>query len=214
MIAGVAFAWSVDRAAGIAALLLSSATIVVGLMHSLRGAPRRLPALESHALHEGLSIAVLVAIAIHGAAFAFDPFFKSGPVRAIVPFASPYRPLAVGLGQVAAYGLVALSLSFYLRGRIGTPRWRKAHRFIPAFWGLAVLHSLFTGSDVTEPWFLLAVLMPVLAAALALGQRWDERASARAEARESSGLPAARGGSARGPVAPSRTAPDAFPAGR
>jgi len=219
VISGIAFAWSVDRAAGIAALLLSSATIVVGLMHSLRGTPRRLPALESHALHEGLSIAVLVAIAIHGVAFAFDPFFKSGVVRTLVPFASAYRPLAVGAGQVAAYGLVALSLSFYLRGRIGTPRWRQAHRFIPAFWGLAVLHALFTGSDVTEPWFLLAVVPPVLVAALALGQRWDDRAAAknersRAEARAPSGPPAARGGSARAPAAPSRTAPDAFPAGR
>jgi len=213
VISGIAFAWSVDRTAGIAALLLSSATIVVGLMHSLKGT-RRLPALESHALHEGLSIAVLVAIAIHGVAFAFDPFFKSGLVSALVPFASPYKPLAVGLGQIAAYGLVALSLTFYLRRRIGTPRWRRAHRFIPAFWGVAVLHALFTGSDVREPWFLLAVVPPVLIAALALGQRWDDRAAARAEDPASSGPSATRGGSARELVRTTRTAPDAFPAGR
>jgi predicted ferric reductase len=146
---------------------------------------------------------VLVAIAIHGAAFAFDPFFKSGVVPALVPFASPYRPLAVGLGQIAAYGLVALSLSFYLRRRIGTPRWRKAHRFIPAFWGVAVFHALLSGTDVRTPWFLLAVVPPVLVAAVVT-----------VEARAPSAPREARGGSARGPAAPSRTAPDAFPAGR
>jgi sulfoxide reductase heme-binding subunit YedZ len=214
VIAGVAFAWSVDRAAGIAALLLASATIVVGLMHSVGGKGRRLPALESHTLHEGLSIAVLVAIAIHGAAFAFDPFFHSGVVAALVPFDSPFRPLAVGLGQLSAYGLIALSLSFYLRRRIGTPRWRKAHRFIPAFWALGVLHALFTGSDVSEPWFLLAVVPPVLAAALAVAQRWDARSAAKAADRAPSARPAARDGSARERARPSRTAPVASRAGR
>ena len=214
MIAGVSAAWSINRAAGIAALELSSATIVVGLMQSGRRMKLKLPAVERHALHEALSIAVLVVIAIHGLAFALDPFFHSGIVGALVPFASPYRPLSVAVGQVAGYGIVALSLSFYLRRRIGTQRWRVAHRFIAVFWGLGVLHTLLTGSEVGRSWFLLATIPPVLVALFLLLQRADERSRIRAADREPSARPAARDGSAHGRAGPIRTGPDASVAGR
>jgi predicted ferric reductase len=137
--------WSVDRAAGMAALLLSAASIVVGLLQGRGG--RVLRAADRFPLHEALGIAVITAIAVHGLSFAVDGFFSAGIIGTLVPFASPYRPLAVAAGQIAAYGLIALSLSFYLRGRIGTRRWRTLHRYIPVPWGLAVLHGVFAGSD-------------------------------------------------------------------
>jgi predicted ferric reductase len=215
MIPGVALAWSVDRAAGVAALLLASGTLVLGLMQSQRGrSGRGLAAIELHTLHEGLSIAVLVALAIHGLTFAIDPFFHSGVAAAIVPFDSPYRPLAVGVGQVAAYGLLALSLSFYLRRRIGTPRWRSAHRAIPLFWGLGVLHGLLAGSDSHQPWFLLSVLPPVLVALALLGARWHTRTAATAGGPAPSARRRARDGRARAPVPPTRTAAGGSRAGR
>jgi predicted ferric reductase len=196
--------WSVDRASGIAALLLSSLSIVAGLLQARRS--RLLKPADRFPLHEALGIAVVVAIALHTASYAVDGFFKAGVVGALVPFASPYRPLAVALGQIAAYGLVGLSVTFYVRRRIGTPRWRAAHRLIPVFWGLAVVHGVTAGSDATQPWFLVSALLPVGAALVML--------AARAEDRASSDRRPTRSGSARGPVAPTRTAPGASPAGR
>ena len=196
--------WSVDRASGIAALLLASLSIVVGLLQA-RKSPLLKPG-DRFPLHEAIGIGVIVAIAIHGFSYAVDGFFKAGFVGALVPFASPYRPLAVAAGQIAAYGLVGLSLTFYLRKRIGTQRWRKAHRVIPAFWALAVIHGFTAGSDAMRPWFLISVLAPVGVALVML--------AARAEDRASSDQRPARSGPARGPALPTRTAPGGSPAGR
>ena len=58
-----------------------------------------------------------------------------------------------------------------MRGRIGPARWRKAHRVIPAFWALAVVHGLTVGTDATSAWFLAALAPPVMAAAVLVGDR-------------------------------------------
>ncbi len=211
MIAGVALAWSVDRAAGIAAMVLAGATLVVGLLQVDRSARRHLAPLEHHALHEGLSIAALVALAIHGLAVAFDPFLHAGLLPALIPFDVSYRPVATGIGQLAGYGLVALGLSFYLRRRIGTARWRAAHRVIPVFWALGVLHGLLDGTDAGRWWFLAAALPPVVVGVAVLARRWDEPMAA--DPAPSARRPA-RGGPARGPARPTRTAAGGSRAGR
>ena len=204
--------WAVDRASGIAALVLASLSIIAGLLQGRN--VKFLRAGDRFPIHEALGIAVIVAIAVHGLSYAVDGFFGAGISGALVPFASPYRPLAVAAGQIAAYGFVALSLTFYLRKRIGTPRWRKAHRYIPAFWLLSVMHAAAAGSDATKPWFLFSVIGPVAAALYGLAARWDERSAAKAADREPSAPPPARSARARGPAAPTRRAPDASPAGR
>jgi hypothetical protein len=48
-----------------------------------------------------------------------------------LPVASSYRPFWTGLGVLAAYLAMALSLTYYVRGRVGARRWRRAHRLIP-----------------------------------------------------------------------------------
>jgi methionine sulfoxide reductase heme-binding subunit len=71
-----------------------------------------------------------------------------------LPFASPYRPFWTGIGVVGGYGLAALGLSYYARARLGSARWRAAHRFTILFWAAAVAHSLAGGTDSGQPWFL------------------------------------------------------------
>lgn len=165
--------WSVDRAAGVTALLLASASIVAGLLQGRRG--RGLRPGDRFPLHEALGIGVVVAIGVHAAAFALDGWFAAGLWGTLVPFASPYRPVAVAAGQIAAYGLVGLSLTFYVRRRWGTRRWRAAHRLIPVFWALALLHGLLTGTDASAPWFELSALAPAAAAAVVLANRHGAR---------------------------------------
>ena len=183
-LAALSFDWSVNRAAGIAALLLASITVALGVLSSSGpGLGREVSTTvvgargEGRSLHEAMSIATLVAVALHGIAFAIDPFFNAGIIGAVVPFASPYRPLSVAVGQIAGYGLAALGLTYYLRRRIGPARWRKAHRWIVAFWGLAVLHSFLSGSDTGRLWFQLAVIPPVVASAVVFGLHVVQRAS-------------------------------------
>jgi predicted ferric reductase len=181
----VALDWSVDRAAGIAALVLASLSVAVGILSAAGPGlgralvPRGLGA-DGRGLHEALALATLAAIFIHVLAFATDPFFAVGTAAALVPFASPVRTLEVGIGQVAAYGIAALGLAYYARGRIGAARWRRAHRWIATFWALAALHTFLAGSDVDRLWFAVAVLPPVFAVLVALGLHWLERMDAAA----------------------------------
>ena len=158
--------WTTSRAAGLAALVTVSLAISCGLLMALRipALRRRAPALR--AIHQSLANATLALIGVHAIALLLDPVLEPGIVGLLVPFAAPYRPLATALGQIAAYGILALGATFYIRRRIGTARWRRAHRFLPAFWLLAVAHGLLVGTDATKPWALAALALPIGAAAL------------------------------------------------
>ena len=158
--------WTTSRAAGLAALMTASLAISCGLLMALRvpALRRRAPALR--AIHQSLANATFALIGVHALALLLDPVLDPGLTGLLVPFAAPYRPVATALGQVAAYGILALGATFYVRRRIGAARWRSAHRLLPIFWALAVLHGLLVGTDATRPWALAALAVPIAAAAL------------------------------------------------
>jgi sulfoxide reductase heme-binding subunit YedZ len=166
--------WITSRAAGGAALLLSSASVTLGLMMSSkrRSANKR----DLRALHEALSLTTLAMVALHGVALLGDAFLDPGLSGIAVPFAGAYRPLWTGLGIIAGYGLAALGLSYYLRDRIGAARWRRVHRFTAIFWLLAIAHTIGAGSDAGQVWFLAISGALVVPAALLLALRWAARA--------------------------------------
>jgi sulfoxide reductase heme-binding subunit YedZ len=157
--------WTTSRAAGIAALLTASLAISCGLLMAMRIPVLRRRAAELRAVHQALANATFALIGVHALALLLDPVLKPGLAGILVPFAAPYRPVAVALGQIAAYGMLALGATFYVRRHIGAARWRSAHRWLPAFWALAVLHGLLTGTDATTGWTLAALAVPVAAAA-------------------------------------------------
>jgi len=157
--------WTTSRAAGIAALLTASLAISCGLLMAMRIPVLRRRAAELRAVHQALANATFALIGVHALALLLDPVLKPGLAGILVPFAAPYRPVAVALGQIAAYGMLALGATFYVRRHVGAARWRSAHRWLPAFWALAVLHGLLTGTDATTGWTLAALAVPVAAAA-------------------------------------------------
>jgi sulfoxide reductase heme-binding subunit YedZ len=166
-------AWFTSRAAGIVALLLCSLSVTLGLLKVTGSVKSRIAGMSIRSLHEALALAALAMIAVHGLALLLDPFLKPGVAGVLVPFANPYRTVATGVGQLAAYGLVALSLSFYFRRAIGAAAWRKAHALIPAFWALGVIHGLTAGTDRFTWWFLATLVLPAFPALVLLAIRID-----------------------------------------
>ncbi len=164
--------WITSRAAGTAALISASIAVVVGLLISRPGADR----FPLRAAHETLSLVTLGLIAIHGVSLLGDTYLNPGLTGIMLPFGNPYRPLWTGLGIIAAYGLGALGLSYYARARIGASRWKRLHRFTALFWVLGVAHSIGTGTDAGELWFLVATGCAVLPAAVLLGGTLARRA--------------------------------------
>jgi sulfoxide reductase heme-binding subunit YedZ len=173
MIATLAPFWVTSRAAGIAAIVLAGLAISAGLLLAVRAPIVRGRAAELRALHEALALATFAAVAVHGLALLADPWLKPGVVGVLVPFAAPHRAFATGLGQLAALGMAGLGLTFYARRRLGTVRWRRAHRFIPIAWALALAHGIATGTDGTSAWFLASTLPVALAALVLLAARWS-----------------------------------------
>jgi sulfoxide reductase heme-binding subunit YedZ len=157
--------WLASRASGITAFLLVACSVLIGLAMAtkiLRGQIKP-PVLVK--LHEHLALAGLVAIAVHAITLLGDAWLNPGPVGVLVPFTMDHEPLFTGLGVLAAYLAALLGLSFYVRRRIGTKRWRSLHRLTLLVYVLAVIHTLGAGTDASTPWLqaiLLATGAPIL----------------------------------------------------
>lgn len=167
--------WIIARGTGIAAILLSSLSVSIGLLAG-RNRPFILKrATEKKEVHEALTLATIVMIIAHGGALSLDPWIQAGMIGVIVPFAMDYRPFFSGLGVVAGWGMIVLGLSYYARRWIGVNRWRVAHRFAALFWILGLVHTFGAGSDTWQPWLVFPVIITSVPAlillVLALGGR-------------------------------------------
>jgi methionine sulfoxide reductase heme-binding subunit len=162
--------WITSRAAGIVALVAASLAVSLGLLMSTKLLRRRGPDLL--ATHEVLSLAAIGALAVHGVTLLGDQYLHPSLADVAIPFVSSYRSFWTSLGIIAGWGLIALGLSYYARGRIGAPRWRKLHRFTALLWLFGLAHSLGEGTDAGQLWFLAMVAIVVIPALLLLASRW------------------------------------------
>jgi sulfoxide reductase heme-binding subunit YedZ len=161
--------WITSRAAGTLALLFSSVGVGAGLLMGGKLLKGRGPDLR--AAHEALSIATIVAIAVHAVALLGDSYLSPSLADIAIPFASSYMTLWTTIGIVAGWMMIILGLSFYARARIGQQRWRKLHRFMALAWILGLVHSLGEGTDAGTAWFLVATALVAIPAAVLLVMR-------------------------------------------
>jgi methionine sulfoxide reductase heme-binding subunit len=162
--------WITSRAAGIAALILSSLSVCVGLAMGARLLRGR--NLDLRVTHEALSLATLAAIAVHGLTLLGDGYIKMGLSDVSVPFVSGYKTLWTSTGIVSFWMFALLGLSYYARKQIGAARWRSLHRLTALAWILGVVHSLTEDSDAGQEWFLVMTLIVVVPAVALLALRW------------------------------------------
>jgi methionine sulfoxide reductase heme-binding subunit len=162
--------WITSRAAGIAALVLSSLSVCVGLSMGGRLMKGRGPDLR--ATHEALSLAALAALVVHGLTLIGDSFLHPTLADVAVPFVSSYKTLWTATGIVAFWAMLILGISYYARSRIGMQRWRRLHRFTALAWVLGLAHSLGEGTDAGQTWFLAMTAIVVLPALCLLAVRW------------------------------------------
>src|SRR4051794_12053719 len=115
--------WIASRAAGIAALLLSSAAVCVGLLQGGRRLRGRGPDLR--VVHESLSIATIAAVVVHALVLLGDGFLKPSLADLTIPFFSSHQRVWMALGILGGWGLIGLGLSYYARAGIGPARWKR-----------------------------------------------------------------------------------------
>ena len=175
--------WYLTRGSGVVTLVLLTAALVLGIVTSVRWSSPRWPRFVTETLHRNVSLLVVVFLAIHVVTAVVDAFAPIRWIDAVVPFASPYRPVWLGLGAVALDLLLALAVTSLLRVRVGYTAWRAVHWTAYACWPIALVHGLGTGSDTTQAWMLLldvaAVGTVVVAVWWRLATGWPERAGGR-----------------------------------
>jgi sulfoxide reductase heme-binding subunit YedZ len=146
--------WYFTRASGAASLVLLTATLVLGVVDVGRWTSLRFPRFVTDALHRSVSLLVVVFLVLHVLTAVLDSFAPVRLADAVVPFASAYRPVWLGLGAAAFDLLLALVVTSLLRGRLGMRTWRVVHWAAYACWPLALVHGLGSGSDVRAGWLL------------------------------------------------------------
>ena len=101
--------WITSRAAGILALLLSTAAVSIGLMMGGRLVRRR--GVDLRATHEALALATIAAIVVHAGALLFDSFLSPSLLDVTIPFVSSFNRLFTTLGILCGWATVLLGLS-------------------------------------------------------------------------------------------------------
>jgi sulfoxide reductase heme-binding subunit YedZ len=164
--AGPSAYWYLTRGTGAVALVLLTASVVLGVLDSIRFASApRWPRFAIDAMHRDVSLLVLVFLAIHIITSVLDTFAPVKVIDAFIPLTSSYRPLWMGLGALSFDLLLALVLTSLMRRRLGFRAWRRIHWLAYASWPVAVLHGLGTGSD-TNVWWMLGLTAICTAAVL------------------------------------------------
>jgi methionine sulfoxide reductase heme-binding subunit len=136
------------------ALILLTATVVLGVATAAGTSAPGIPRVVTGALHRNLSLLVLVFVAAHVLTTVLDSYTPIGLTAAFVPFSSSYRGFWLGLGAIAFDLLLAIAVTSLLRDRMSYRAWRAVHWLSYASWPVALWHGLGTGTDTQVPWLL------------------------------------------------------------
>ena len=164
-------AWYTVRALGFLAYLVVAGSVLYGLLLSTKILDAIAHRPVSFALHKDLAIVGFVLAMLHAAILTFDQSFAFTPRAILVPFASPYAAVWVGIGQLTFYGLGVVTASFYIRRQIGQRAWRLLHYLTFLVFIGAIGHGVMSGSDSGAIWAFWLYLIPGAAAVFLLVYR-------------------------------------------
>jgi DMSO/TMAO reductase YedYZ heme-binding membrane subunit len=175
--------WLLARASGLTAYILLTLSVLAGLILRSRPFGRAVKGAAVMDLHRLLALLGLASLGVHGTALLLDKTVHMPVVGLFVPGASPYRPVSVALGVVAAEVMALVVVSFSVRKLIGQKRWRLLHWSTYGIFALATAHGLLAGSDSAQPWARDLYLGAFAAVAFATAWRASYRPNRRSAAR-------------------------------
>ena len=144
--------WVATRIIGFLGYFAIAGSVVYGLLLSTKVLDAIAHRPVSFALHKDLSAIGLGLSGVHAALLMLDSTVPFALGEVVVPFAAPYRPLWVGVGQVGLYLLGIVYASFYVRRRIGQRSWRALHYLTFLAFAGATAHGILAGTDTGTAW--------------------------------------------------------------
>jgi len=144
--------WYVARAAGVAAYLLLTVVVTLGMTMAGGKRLKRWPKFALEDVHRFGGLLVGSFVAIHVVTIALDAYLPFSLTALLVPFTARYRTVYTALGVVAAELLLALAVTNRYRDRLPYRFWRRAHYLNFAVWALALVHGITSGTDSGTLW--------------------------------------------------------------
>src|ERR1700737_2856054 len=92
--------WYLTRSTGVVSLVLLTASVVLGVVTTVRWKGEQIPRFVVAQLHRNISLLVTAFLAVHIVTSVVDSFAPVHWMDAIVPGVSSYRPLWMGLGAL------------------------------------------------------------------------------------------------------------------
>jgi sulfoxide reductase heme-binding subunit YedZ len=142
--------------------------MVLGVAARTGSAPRHWARFAVSELHRTLALFAVAFLTLHVLTAILDPYVTIGWAATLLPFASGYRTLAIGLGTLAVDLGGAVLLTSLMRGRLGYRTWRAVHWLAYLAWPVAFVHSLTAGNDLRIWWVALIELGSAAAVATAV----------------------------------------------
>jgi methionine sulfoxide reductase heme-binding subunit len=139
--------WYVTRSAGLMAYVLLWFSTVWGISVTSKALDPLLSRQTAYSFHEFLSLLGLAFVGLHMIVLLFDRNEPFSTLQLFVPFINQYRPFWVGVGVLATYLMLAATITFYLRGRIGHKNFRAVHYLAYLGFFGAAIHGVMAGTD-------------------------------------------------------------------
>ena len=144
--------WYITRASGLMAYLLVWLSTVWGFAVASKIFDSFIKRDVTYDFHEYISLLSLGFVLVHVVVLLLDRVEPLRLVEILVPFVSSYRPVWTGVGIIAFYLSILVTVTFYIRKRISMKTFRKIHNLsIVAFLG-ALFHGLYAGTDSDLYW--------------------------------------------------------------
>jgi predicted ferric reductase len=145
--------WYLSRASAFVAFILMWASMIFGLLMTSRAAKVWPGGPAAFDLHQFTSLLGLGAALFHAVVLLGDQYMGYTLAQILLPFNSTdFKPLWVGIGQVAFYVALLVSFTFYIRRQITQRGWRLVHFASFALFVMALAHGALSGTDTGTAW--------------------------------------------------------------
>lgn len=206
-------AWIASRVIAFLSYGAVAGSVVWGLVLSSHLLDRLAHRPVSLNLHQDLAAIGLGLGGVHAALLGLDPTIGFSAPDIFIPFAAPYRPLWVGLGQLTLWVMAVVVASFYVRRWIGQRAWRLLHLVTFLAFAGATAHGITTGSDTGSAWAWWTYVGVTALVLFLFVYRLEDAIAGRVERRRQRGAVAPRPATPSGAVSPA-SAPAIGRAGR
>lgn len=160
--------WYITRASALIAWALMTMSVLWGILLSTRVMRRIDNPAWLQDLHRYLGGLTLFMVALHMVSLMLDGWLKFSLTETLVPFATDYKPLAVALGIISFYILVAVQGTSLIMNRLPRKFWKGLHYSSYVALLLVALHAGWSGTDVGSWWYRVLAIVLISVATIAV----------------------------------------------